>query len=207
MKMDFLGLRTLTVIRDAKDFIKRDYGIDVDFDTMRYDDPDVLKMFQRAETLGVFQFESGGMRAFLKELKPTKFADLAAANALFRPGPMNQIPKFVESKHDPSKISYPHPALESILEETYGCIVYQEQVMEIVRKIGGYSLGRADLVRRAMSKKKMAVMEQERQNFIYGSLNDDGSVDVAGAMRNGVDEKSANVIYDLMIDFANYAFN
>lgn len=207
LKMDFLGLRTLTVIRDAKDFIKRDYGIDVDFDTMRYDDPDVLKMFQRAETLGVFQFESGGMRAFLKELKPTKFADLAAANALFRPGPMNQIPKFVESKHDPSKISYPHPALESILEETYGCIVYQEQVMEIVRKIGGYSLGRADLVRRAMSKKKMAVMEQERQNFIYGSLNDDGSVDVAGAMRNGVDEKSANVIYDLMIDFANYAFN
>ena len=207
LKMDFLGLRTLTVIRDAKDFIKRDYGIDVDFDTMRYDDPEVLKIFQRAETLGVFQFESGGMRAFLKELKPTKFADLAAANALFRPGPMNQIPKFVESKHDPSKISYPHPALESILEETYGCIVYQEQVMEIVRKIGGYSLGRADLVRRAMSKKKMAVMEQERQNFIYGSLNDDGSVDVAGAIRNGVDEKSANVIYDLMIDFANYAFN
>lgn len=207
LKMDFLGLRTLTVIRDAKDFIERDTGISVDFEEMDYDDPKVLELFQKAETLGVFQFESGGMRAFLRELKPTKFADLAAANALFRPGPMNQIPKFIESKHDPSKISYPHPALKEILEETYGCIVYQEQVMEIVRKVGGYSLGRADLVRRAMSKKKMAVMEQERQNFIYGSLNDDGTEDVAGAVRHGVDDKSANAIYDLMIDFANYAFN
>ncbi|MDY3119017.1 MAG: DNA polymerase III subunit alpha [Peptoniphilus sp.] len=207
LKMDFLGLRTLTVIRDALQFIERDFGVKVDFQTMDYDDPEVLEMFQRAETLGVFQFESGGMRAFLKDLKPTKFADLAAANALFRPGPMNQIPKFVESKHDPSKITYPHEALKDILEETYGCIVYQEQVMEIVRRVGGYSLGRADLVRRAMSKKKMAVMEQERQNFIYGSLNEDGEVDVAGAIRNGVDEESANAIYDLMIDFANYAFN
>ncbi|MEQ3353479.1 DNA polymerase III subunit alpha [Aedoeadaptatus acetigenes] len=207
LKMDFLGLRTLTVIRDALAFIERDFGKKIDFDAMDYDDPEVLKLFQRAETLGVFQFESGGMRAFLKELKPTKFADLAAANALFRPGPMNQIPKFVESKHDPSKITYPHEAVKDILEETYGCIVYQEQVMEIVRRVGGYSLGRADLVRRAMSKKKMAVMEQERQNFIYGSLNDDGEVDVAGALRKGVDEASADKIYDLMIDFANYAFN
>ncbi|MDD7363253.1 MAG: DNA polymerase III subunit alpha [Peptoniphilus sp.] len=207
LKMDFLGLRTLTVIRDAEAFIKRDTGVEVDFENMSYDDPKVLEMFQRAETLGIFQFESGGMRAFLKELKPTRFADLAAANALFRPGPMNQIPKFIESKHDPSKITYPHPALKDILEETYGCIVYQEQVMEIVRKVGGYSLGRADIVRRAMSKKKMVVMEQERQNFIYGSLTDDGAIDVAGAVRNGVDEESANRIYDLMIDFANYAFN
>lgn len=207
LKMDFLGLRTLTVIRDALAFIRRDEGIEVDFDAIDYDDPAVLALFQRAQTLGVFQFESGGMRAFLKELKPTKFADLAAANALFRPGPMNQIPKFIESKHDLSKISYIHPSLEEILRETYGCIVYQEQVMEIVRKIGGYSLGQADLVRRAMSKKKMVVMEQERQNFIYGSLDDDGNVAVDGAIRNGVDDASANAIYDLMIDFANYAFN
>lgn len=207
LKMDFLGLRTLTVIRDAINHIKRQQGIEVDFTQLDYDDPRVLEMFQKAETLGVFQFESGGMRNFLKELKPTKFQDLAAANALFRPGPMNQIPKFCESKHDPSKITYPHKAVEGILEETYGCIVYQEQVMEIVRKVGGYSLGRADLVRRAMSKKKMDVMEEERQNFIFGQLDDQGEVLVSGAIRNGVDQASANKIYDLMIDFANYAFN
>ena len=207
LKMDFLGLRTLTVIRDAIDHIKTQQGIEVDFTNLDYDDPKVLKMFEKAETLGVFQFESGGMRNFLKDLKPNKFQDLAAANALFRPGPMNQIPKFCESKHDPTKISYPHEAVKDILEETYGCIVYQEQVMEIVRKVGGYSLGRADLVRRAMSKKKMSVMEQERQNFIYGQLDENGEIEVNGAIRNGVDEKSANVIYDLMIDFANYAFN
>lgn len=207
LKMDFLGLRTLTVIRDTLNSIKEIYGKDINLEEIPYDDPKVLEMFAKAETLGIFQFESPGMRAFLKELKANKLEDLVAANSLFRPGPMDQIPKFVESKHDESKISYLHPQLESILNLTYGCIVYQEQVMEIVRKIGGYSFGRADLVRRAMSKKKMNVMEQERQNFIHGQLDDNGNVLLEGAIKRGVDEKSANKIYDLMIDFANYAFN
>lgn len=203
LKMDFLGLRTLTVIRDACRLIEENHGVNVDFDACTYDDPKVLEMFAKAQTLGVFQFESSGMRLFLKELKPDAFEDLVAANALFRPGPMKQIPKFVEAKHDPRTISYLHPQLESILNVTYGCIVYQEQVMEIVQKIGGYSLGRADIVRRAISKKKMAVMEEERRNFIYGN-EEEG---VCGAIANGVDEKSANRIYDLIIDFADYAFN
>lgn len=208
LKMDFLGLRTLTVIRDAVALIEDNNGIKVDFSSgFTYDDPKVLEMFARAETLGIFQFESPGMRAFLKELKPNVFEDLIAANSLFRPGPMNQIPIFVECKHDSSKIRYIHPTLESILDKTYGCIVYQEQVMQIVRDLGGYTLGRADLVRRAMGKKKMDVMEQERKNFIYGQVDKDGNVVIPGAIRNGVDEKSAEKIFDLMIDFANYAFN
>lgn len=203
LKMDFLGLRTLTVIRDAINLVKENRGVDISFDNMTYDDPKVLKLFEKAETLGVFQFESSGMRLFLKELKPDAFEDLVAANALFRPGPMKQIPKFIESKHDKSKISYLHPKLEPILKNTYGCIVYQEQVMQIVQQIGGYSLGRADIVRRAISKKKMIVMEEERQNFIYGNANEN----VRGAINNGVDEETANKIYDLIIDFADYAFN
>jgi DNA polymerase-3 subunit alpha len=208
LKMDFLGLRTLTVIRDAVNLIEENHGIKVEFDkAFTYDDPKVFEMFAKAETLGVFQFESAGMRAFLKELKPNIFEDLIAANSLFRPGPMNQIPTFIECKHDPSKIKYIHPKLEPILSVTYGCIVYQEQVMQIVRDLGGYTLGRADLVRRAMSKKKMDVMEQERRNFIYGQVDKNGKVVIPGAIRNGVDEKSANKIFDLMIDFANYAFN
>ena len=207
LKMDFLGLRTLTVIRDAVNLIQENHDVQIDFDKFTYDDPKVLEMFAKAETLGVFQFESPGMRAFLKELKPNVFENLIAANSLFRPGPMNQIPTFIECKHDPSKIKYIHPKLENILDVTYGCIVYQEQVMQIVRDIGGYSMGQADLVRRAMSKKKMDVMEEERKNFIYGQLDEDGNVITKGAIRNGVDEESANRIYDLMIDFANYAFN
>ena len=203
LKMDFLGLRTLTVIRDAINLIKENEGKTINFDNFNYNDPDVLKMFAKSETLGVFQFESSGMRAFLKELKPDEFSDLVAANALFRPGPMKQIPKFVASKHDKSKISYIHPKLEPILKSTYGCIVYQEQVMQIVQQIGGYSLGRADIVRRAISKKKMKVMEEERKNFIYGNAAEG----VCGAIANGVDEKAANEIYDLIIDFADYAFN
>ena len=203
LKMDFLGLRTLTVIRDAINLIREKEGKTISFEKFDYNDPDVLKMFARSETLGVFQFESSGMRAFLKELKPDEFSDLVAANALFRPGPMKQIPKFVSSKHDKSKISYLHPKLEPILKSTYGCIVYQEQVMQIVQQIGGYSLGRADIVRRAISKKKMKVMEEERQNFIYGNPAEG----VCGAIANGVDEKAANEIYDLIIDFADYAFN
>ncbi len=207
LKMDFLGLRTLTVIRDAVNLIEENYGIEIDFNKINYEDPSVLEMFAKAETLGIFQFESPGMRAFLKELKPNVFENLIAANSLFRPGPMNQIPKFVACKHDPSRIEYLHPKLENILDVTYGCIVYQEQVMQIVRDIGGYSMGRADLVRRAMGKKKMDVMEEERRNFIYGQIDENGDVILSGAIRNGVDEKSASKIYDLMIDFANYAFN
>ncbi|WP_297392170.1 DNA polymerase III subunit alpha [uncultured Peptoniphilus sp.] len=203
LKMDFLGLRTLTVIRDAINLIRENEGKTISFEKFDYNDPDVLKMFAKSETLGVFQFESSGMRAFLKELKPDEFSDLVAANALFRPGPMKQIPKFVSSKHDKSKISYLHPKLEPILKSTYGCIVYQEQVMQIVQQIGGYSLGRADIVRRAISKKKMKVMEEERKNFIYGNEKEG----VCGAIANGVDEKAANEIYDLIIDFADYAFN
>ncbi len=207
LKMDFLGLRTLTVIRDAVNLVKYNHGVEVNFDKINYEDPLVLEMFARAETLGIFQFESPGMRAFLKELKPNVFENLIAANSLFRPGPMNQIPTFVACKHDPSQIKYIHPSLEPILDVTYGCVTYQEQVMQIVRDIGGYSMGRADLVRRAMSKKKMDVMEEERKNFIYGSTDENGEIEIAGAIRNGADEKSANKIYDLMIDFANYAFN
>lgn len=207
LKMDFLGLRTLTVIRNSIDLIKENHNIDVDFSDFTYDDKDVLEMFARAETLGIFQFESPGMRAFLKELKADVFENLIAANSLFRPGPMSQIPTFIAGKHDSSKIKYIHPKLEYLLKDTYGCIVYQEQVMEIFRQIGGYSMGRADIVRRAMGKKKMDVMEEERKNFIYGLEDDKGNVILEGAIRNGVDEKSASQIYDLMIDFANYAFN
>ncbi len=205
--MDFLGLRTLTVIRDSVDLIKREHGREIDFSRLSMDDPKVLQLFARAETLGIFQFESAGMRAFLKELKADAFEDLIAANSLFRPGPMNQIPTFVACKHDPSLITYLHPTLEPILDVTYGCIVYQEQVMEIVRKLGGYSFGRADLVRRAMGKKKMDVMEKERRNFIYGQTDENGEILLTGAIRNGVDETTASRIFDLMIDFANYAFN
>ncbi|MBE6081442.1 MAG: DNA polymerase III subunit alpha [Tissierellaceae bacterium] len=207
LKMDFLGLRTLTVIRDAVNLIEENHKIKIDFSNFSYDDENIYNMFSKGDTLGVFQFESAGMRRFLKELKPTMFENIVAANALFRPGPMNQIPMYIENKNNPSKIEYLHIKLEPILKVTYGCIVYQEQVMQIVRDIGGYSMGRADLVRRAMSKKKMAVMEEERKNFIYGKTDSDGNIEIPGAIRNGVDEKSAGKIYDLMIDFAKYAFN
>ena len=207
LKMDFLGLRTLTVIRDTLSLIEVNHGLKIDLDQIDFDDSKVLQMFANAETLGIFQFESPGMRAFLKELKANVFENLIAANSLFRPGPMNQIPTFVACKHDPSKIEYIDPKLENILDVTYGCIVYQEQVMQIVRDIGGYSMGRADLVRRAMGKKKMDIMEEERRNFIYGQVDENGEVVLSGAIRNGVDEKTASKIYDLMIDFANYAFN
>ncbi|WP_427339784.1 DNA polymerase III subunit alpha [Caloranaerobacter sp. DY30410] len=207
LKMDFLGLRTLTVIRNAIELIKQNYGIEVDFSNSNYDDKKVYEMFSKGETLGVFQFESSGMRQFLKELKPTSFENIIAANSLFRPGPMKQIPKYIENKNNPSKIKYAHPKLEPILGVTYGCMVYQEQVMQIVRDIGGFSMGRSDLVRRAMGKKKMDVMERERKHFIYGKLNENGEVEIPGAIRNGVDEETANKIYDEMIDFAKYAFN
>ena len=206
LKMDFLGLRTLTVIRDAVNLIKENHKIKIDFNEISYEDPLVLEMFAKAETLGIFQFESPGMRAFLRELRPNVFENLIAANALFRPGPMNQIPQFVACKHDFSKIEYLHSRLIPILDMTYGCIVYQEQVMKIVRDMGGFTIGGADLVRRAMSKKKMDVMEKERKRFVYGETDENGEVIINGAIRNGIDEKAANKIYDLMIDFAKYAF-
>lgn len=207
LKMDFLGLRNLTVIRDARKLINQNHNIEIDFSDSDYDDPRIYEMFSKGETLGVFQFESAGMRQFLKELKPTEFENIVAANSLFRPGPMRQIPKYIENKNHPQEIGYTHSKLEPILKVTYGCMVYQEQVMQIVRDIGGYSMGRSDLVRRAMSKKKMDVMERERRHFIYGKEDEEGNVEILGAIRNGVDEKSANKIYDQMIDFAKYAFN
>ena len=205
LKMDFLGLRTLTVIRDAIDHIKKEHGADVDFDKLDMDDPDVYAMISQGETDGVFQLESSGMKQFMKELKPNSLEDVIAGISLYRPGPMDSIPTYVKNKNNPSDISYKDPKLEHILDVTYGCIVYQEQVMQIVRELGGYSLGRADLVRRAMSKKKADVMAQERQNFIYGT--EENGVVVNGAIKNGVDEKVAAEIFDDMMDFASYAFN
>lgn len=207
LKMDFLGLRTLTVIRDALKLIKDNYGENIDFSNSDHEDPKVYEMFSRGETLGIFQFESSGMRQFLKDLKPTGFENIVAANSLYRPGPMSQIPRYIANKENPSKVEYLHPKLESILDVTYNCMVYQEQVMRVVRDIGGFSMARADLVRRAMGKKKMDVMEEERKNFIYGKLTDTGEIEIPGAIRNGVDEQTADKIYDDMIDFAKYAFN
>ena len=205
LKMDFLGLRTLTVIRDAIRHIEREHGVHVDIDSPDMTDPQVYEMISAGETDGVFQLESGGMRQFMKELKPNSLEDIIAGISLYRPGPMDSIPRYVANKNHPSMVKYKHPMLEHILDVTYGCIVYQEQVMQIVRELGGYSLGRADLVRRAMSKKKADVMAEEKKNFIYGIQ--DGDQKVSGAVANGVDEKTASDIFDEMMDFASYAFN
>lgn len=205
LKMDFLGLRTLTVIQDAVMHIKQAHGADVNIEKLDMDDAAVYEMISRGETDGVFQLESGGMKQFMKELKPTSIEDIIAGISLYRPGPMDSIPMYVANKNNPSMVKYKHPMLEHILNMTYGCIVYQEQVMQIVRELGGYSLGRADLVRRAMSKKKADVMQKERQNFIYGT--DEGGVHVDGAVARGIDEKTAASIFDEMMDFASYAFN
>lgn len=206
LKMDFLGLRTLTVIRDTIELIEKDHNVKVDFSNCQYDDEEVYKMFANAETLGIFQFESSGMRAFLSELKPTEFENISAANALYRPGPMGQIPVYIKNKLNPESVTYLHPKLEPILNVTYGCMVYQEQVMQIVRDIGGFTMGRSDLLRRAMGKKKMSVMLEERKNFIYGKAAENKDPGILGAVNNGVDEKTANDIYDLMVEFAKYAF-
>lgn len=207
LKMDFLGLRTLTVIRDALELIKEDKGIEIDLDKLPYGDPEVYKMISDGNTQGIFQLESAGMTQFMKELKPDCFEDIIAGISLYRPGPMAEIPRYIENKRNTEKVKYLTPQLKPILEVTYGCMVYQEQVMEIVRKLGGYSLGRSDLVRRAMSKKKHKVMEEERKNFIYGIVDEKGNIVVPGAVRNGVSEKAANEIFDQMMDFASYAFN
>jgi len=206
LKMDFLGLRTLTVIKDAIDFVKENQGIEVKYDE-EMNDPKVYQQWCDGTTLGIFQFESPGMISFMKELKPDRLEDLIAGVSLYRPGPMDQIPRYIKAKLNPEETVYTHPALEPILNVTYGCMVYQEQVMQIVRDLAGYSFGRADLVRRAMGKKKLDVMAQERKNFIYGLTDDDGNVIIPGAIRNGVDEKSANKIFDEMAEFAKYAFN
>ncbi len=207
LKMDFLGLRNLTVIRDAIDMIRENHGVNVDFSTMDYDDPEVFGLISSGNTLGVFQLESAGMTAFMKNLKPDCIEDIVAGVALYRPGPMDSIPKYIENKKNPSNISYVCPELANILDVTYGCLVYQEQVMQIVRDLGGYTYGRSDLVRRAMSKKKMEVMEEERANFVYGKTGEDGSVEVPGCVRNGISAEAANQIFDDMVKFAEYAFN
>ena len=207
LKMDFLGLRNLTVIRDALEMIKENHGIDIDFSRMSYDDPAVYELIASGNTQGVFQLESAGMTQFMKNLRPDCFEDIVAGISLYRPGPMGSIPTYIENKKNPEKISYIDKKLEPILSVTYGCLVYQEQVMQIVRDLAGYTYGRSDLVRRAMGKKKMDVMLEEKQNFIYGRDNEDGSVDIKGCIRNGVSEKAAEEIYSQMVTFAQYAFN
>lgn len=206
LKMDFLGLRTLTVIKDTIDLVKQNRNIDVEFDK-DMNDPNVYKLWQNGESVGIFQFESQGMTNFMKELKPDSLEDIIAGVSLYRPGPMDQIPRYIANKKDPEHAVYTHPALKPILEVTYGCMVYQEQVMQIVRDLAGYSLGRADLVRRAMGKKKLDVMAKEREIFIHGQVDEDGKIVVPGCVRNGIDEQSANKIFDEMAEFAKYAFN
>lgn len=207
LKMDFLGLRTLTVIRDTLNIIKETKGIDVDIDNIDFEDKEVYALISKGDTEGVFQLESSGMKQFMTELRPEKLEDVIAGISLYRPGPMDQIPRYIENKNNPENIKYEHPLLKPILDVTYGCMVYQEQVMQIVRDLAGYSLGRSDLVRRAMAKKKMKVMEEERKNFIYGIKDENGNYIVPGAVNRGVDEATANRLFDEMIDFANYAFN
>lgn len=206
LKMDFLGLRTLTVIRDAVQMVYENYGIKLDIDRLNMDDGNVFKMIGEGKTAGIFQLESGGMTQFMKELQPSSMEDIMVGISFYRPGPMEQIPRCIKNKSNPAEAKYDHPLLESILSETYGCMVYQEQVMQIVRDLAGYSMGRADLVRRAMSKKKYEVMKKERENFIYGITEENGVVTVNGALRNGVDERTANKIFDEMMSFASYAF-
>lgn len=206
LKMDFLGLRNLTVIEDTVK-IAKSMGIDIDINNIDYNVPEVYQMISEGDTDGVFQLESGGMRSFMKRLVPENIEDITAGIALYRPGPMDFIPAYIKNKMNPQNITYKHPLLKDILEMTYGCIVYQEQVMQIVRTLAGFSMGRADEVRRAMSKKKAKEMQRARQSFIYGEDNDDGSIRFMGCVRNGIDEHTAEKIFDDMDAFAQYAFN
>ena len=203
LKMDFLGLRTLTVIQDAVRNIKQSKGLDIDIDHLDMEDKEVYDLLCTGHTEGIFQLESNGMKSFMKELKPRNIEDIIAGISLYRPGPMDFIPLYIKGKDHPEDITYDCPQLEKILAPTYGCIVYQEQVMQIVMELAGYTLGRSDLVRRAMSKKKGDVMQRERQNFVYGNEEEQ----VPGCISRGIDEKTANKIFDEMIDFAKYAFN
>lgn len=206
LKIDFLGLRYLTVIDEAEKAVKK---INPSFDIEKIDlnDKQTYELFSKGQTDGVFQLESGGMKNVLTQLKPCSIEDIIAVISLYRPGPMKSIPTYIENRHNPTKVKYATPLLKDILNVTYGCIVYQEQVMQIFRTLAGYSFGRADVVRRAMSKKKHDVMERERHNFIYGLVGEDGSVECTGAVQNGVDEETANKIFDTMSDFSQYAFN
>lgn len=203
LKMDFLGLRTLTVIQNAVRQAEENYGVHLEMEKIDYNDKQVLASIGTGKCDGIFQLESSGMKSFMKELRPENLEDIIAGISLYRPGPMDFIPRYLKGKNDKDSITYDCPQLEHILGPTYGCIVYQEQVMQIVRDLAGYTMGRSDLVRRAMSKKKTAVMEKERQNFVYGNPEEN----VKGCIANGIDEKTANHIYDEMIDFAKYAFN
>lgn len=206
LKMDFLGLRTLTVIQDTLYLVKKIRNIDIDFGN-KYDDNKVYKMLAEGKTTGVFQLESSGFKQIIKELRPNSIEDITVLISLYRPGPMEQIPRYIKSKNNPEHIEYTHIALEPILKTTYGCMVYQEQVMQIFRDLAGYSLGRADLVRRAMGKKKIDIMNKERKIFIHGQKEENGELQIDGAIFRGVDEKSANKIFDEMAEFAKYAFN
>ncbi len=203
LKMDFLGLRTLTVIQNAVEMVEKSTGVFIDIDAIDYNDQAVLASIGTGRTDGVFQLESGGMKSFMKELKPRSLEDVIAGISLYRPGPMDFIPKYIKGKNNPESVTYDCPQLEPILAPTYGCIVYQEQVMQIVQDLGGYTMGRSDLVRRAMSKKKQYVMEQERKNFTYGNPEEG----VPGCVANGISAEVADHIYDTMMDFAKYAFN
>ncbi|MBR4458570.1 MAG: DNA polymerase III subunit alpha [Clostridia bacterium] len=207
LKMDFLGLRTLTVIRDALDMMRELEGVDMKPEDIPLDDPEVYAMISEGETDGVFQLEGSGMRTFLMQMKPGSFEDIIAAISLYRPGPMESIPRYIAGKQNPGSVSYTTEKLRPILDVTYGCMVYQEQVMQIVRDLAGYSYGRSDLVRRAMAKKKHKVMEEEREYFVHGQTDSEGNVVIPGCVRNGVPENVANAIYDEMISFASYAFN
>ena len=198
LKMDFLGLRTLTVIQNAVRMAQKSSGKQINIDEIDYQDKGVLELIGSGKTEGIFQLESAGMKNFMKELKPQSLEDIIAGISLYRPGPMDFIPAYIKGKNHPEEVTYDCPQLEPILAPTYGCIVYQEQVMQIVRDLAGYTLGRSDLVRRAMSKKKGSVMEQERKNFVYGN-EEEG---VPGCIANGIDEKIANKIDDEMMDFA-----
>ncbi|MBR2639414.1 MAG: DNA polymerase III subunit alpha, partial [Oscillospiraceae bacterium] len=206
LKMDFLGLRNLTAISDCEKAVRKRIP-DFDISKVPDGDPEVYEMLTKGAAQGVFQFESAGMRSVLMGLGPKSIEDLTAVISLYRPGPMDSIPKYLENSHHPEKVTYKTPLLKPILDVTYGCIVYQEQVMEIVRKLAGYSYGRADLVRRAMSKKKLDVMAQEREYFVHGKFDENGNLELPGAVRNGVPEKIANEIFDEMSSFASYAFN
>ena len=207
LKMDFLGLRTLTVIRDAIEMIRVCHGVHIDFSEMDYDDPKVYEMISSGNTPGLFQLESGGMTQFMKNLKPDCFEDIVAGISLYRPGPMASIPTYIENKKNPESIEYLHNHLKPILSVTYGCLIYQEQVMQIVRDLAGYTYGRSDLVRRAMGKKKRDVMIKEKEYFVNGKVSNDGRIEIAGCIRSGVPEKAANEIFNQMVSFAEYAFN
>jgi DNA polymerase-3 subunit alpha len=206
LKMDFLGLRNLTVIEDALKMIEKNHDIKIEFEKMDYDDPAVYELISSGDTDGVFQLENAGMREFMQKLRPSGFEDIVAGISLYRPGPMDDIPKYLAGKKDRDNTKYMHPTLAPILKDTYGVMVYQEQVMQIVRDLAGYDYGRSDEVRRAMSKKKESVMQKQREYFVHGLVSDDGR-DVPGCVANGIPEKIANQIYDAMIDFASYAFN